>query len=103
MSSEDDEPDTKVSEPSEDVLAAVDDLYFKAGLLSESTGKTAQQLVVDFSIYNGYSLDSRERCISYLQRKPEGKWIFMTTRKIEDEIQRINMPLEAELPPWVLE
>lgn len=78
----------------------VEELYEKAAILGGMVGKSAQQIVTDFSMFNGKFIESPDNARSYLSRKPDGKWVSMTTRKIEDAINERSAPKSEEMPDW---
>jgi len=76
------------------------DLYEKAAILGGYRSQSAQEIVSAFSEYKGKCIRSIDHAREYLTGKPDGKWVSMTTRKIEDEIGKHAAPLASEIPEW---
>lgn len=79
---------------------AATDLYEKADALGVITGQTAQEIVKEFSEFKGKSIESIEHARRYIAGKPDGKWVSMTTMKIEDAIREHAKPKGDEIPEW---
>lgn len=79
---------------------AATDLYEKADALGVITGQTAQEIVKQFSEFKGKSIESIEHARRYIAGKPDGKWVSMTTMKIEDAIREHAKPKGDEIPEW---
>lgn len=79
---------------------AVEELYEKAAILGGYRSQSAQDIVTAFSEYKGKAIESPDHARRYLTTKPDGKWIGMTTRKIEDEIGKHAAPAASEIPEW---
>lgn len=91
---------TKAMEAPPAASGAVEELYEKAAILGGYQGKSAQDIVTAFSEYKGKAIESPDHARRYLTGKPDGKWIGMTTRKIEDEIGKHAAPKAEEIPEW---
>jgi len=91
---------TKSMEPPPAESGQVEDLYEKAAILGGYRSQSAQDIVTAFSEYKGKSITSPEHARNYIAGKPDGKWVSMTTRKIEDEIGKHAAPLASEIPEW---
>lgn len=95
------EPEPEVFNPdAEDVSDDAGDLYAKAAVLGGMRSKSAQDIVTEFSLFNGKHIESIENARAYLKRKPDGKWVSMTARKIEDAIRENAKPKGDETPEW---
>ncbi len=76
------------------------ELYEKAAILGGYRSQSAQAIVTEFSEFKGKSITSPEHARNYLSGKPDGKWVSMTTRKIEDAISSHAAPKAEEMPEW---
>lgn len=76
------------------------ELYEKAAILGHYRSKSAQAIVTEFSEFKGKSITSPDHARNYLAGKPDGKWVSMTTRKIEDAISSHAAPKAEEIPEW---